>query len=99
MMAVQHMVWLKFHPEVSEQRINEHIQALRGMQGKVPQVQYVAAGRSLVDRAGGYTHGVLVTLNSPEDLQPYEEHPEHQKVAKPLKEDAEVMAIDIDADA
>jgi len=95
-MAVQHMVWLKFTPDVSDQRIEAHMEALRGMQGKVPQVRYVAAGRSLVDRAGGFTHGVLVTLNSPDDLKPYEEHPEHQKVARPLKEDAEVMAIDID---
>jgi hypothetical protein len=95
-MAVQHMVWLKFKPGVSPERIEEHMQALRGMQGKVPQVQYVAAGKSLVDRAGDYTHGVVVTMNSPEDLPAYEEHPEHQKVAKPLKEDAQVMAIDID---
>jgi hypothetical protein len=95
-MAVQHMVWLKFKEGVSEQRIEEHMEALRGMQGKVPHVQYVAAGKSLVDRAGDYTHGFVVTMNSPEDLQAYEEHPEHLKVAKPLKEDAEVMAIDID---
>jgi hypothetical protein len=95
-MAVQHMVWLKFKPGVTEQRIEEHMQALHGMMGKVPQVQHVAAGRSLSDRAGDYTHAVLVTLNSPEDLQPYEDHPEHERVAAPLKEDAEVMVIDIE---
>jgi len=94
-MAVQHMVWLKFKDDISEARIETHMAALRGMQGEVPPVQYVAAGRSLVDRAGGYTHGVLVTLNSPDELQVYENHPEHQRVAKPLKEDAEVMVIDI----
>ena len=95
-MAVQHMVWLKFKAGVSEARIEEHMQALRSLWGKVEQVQYLAAGESLVDRAGDYTHGFVVTLNSPEDLRRYDEHPEHQKVAKPLKEDAEVMAIDID---
>ena len=95
-MAVQHMVWLKFKPGVTEERIAEHMRAINEMQGKVPQVQYVAAGPSLTDRAGNYTHAVLVTMNSPEDLQPYEDHPEHERVAAPLKEDAEVMAIDID---
>jgi len=94
-MAVQHMVWLKFKEGVSEARIERHMEALRGMKGKVPQVQYVTAGRSLVDRAGQYTHGLLVTVNSPEDLKAYEQHPEHQKVAQPLKADAEIAAIDI----
>ena len=95
-MAVQHMVWLKFKEGVSEARIEQHMEALRAMQGKVPQVRYVAAGRSLADRAGAYTHGVLVTMDSPADLPEYDKHPEHQAVAKPLSEDAEIMAIDID---
>jgi hypothetical protein len=90
------MVWLKFKDHVSDHQIERHMEALRGMENRVPQVQYAAAGRSLMDRAGGYTHGVLVTLTGPEELQAYEEHPEHQKVAKALFEDAELMAIDID---
>jgi len=98
-MALQHMVWLKFKPGISQQRIEEHMEALRGMQDTVPQVKYVAAGESLSDRAGDYTHGVLVTLDSFEDLKAYDAHPEHQRVAQPLDAEAELMAIDIEDNA
>lgn len=95
-MALQHMVWMKFGPEISQQRIDEHMEALRALQDKVPVVQYVAAGKSLVNRAGEYTHGALITLTGPDAMKEYEDHPEHVKVAKPLDAEAEIMAIDVD---
>jgi len=94
---VEHMVWIRFHDGVSEERIAEHMAGLAGLAETVPGIEALSVGENFTDRSGGFTHGVLVRLESPEALRRYLEHPEHVKVAGPLKEDAEVRAMDIEA--
>jgi len=95
-MAVEHMVWIKFKDGVNESRKAEHLDGLRALQGKIPGVIDVKVGENFTDRAKGFTHGLLVTLTDRAALEAYGPHPEHAAVAGPLKEDAELMAMDIE---
>lgn len=94
---VEHMVWIRFNEGVSQQRIDEHLAGLRDLQEKVPGVLELSVGENFTDRSGGFTHGLLVRLPSRDALQGYLEHPEHVAVAGPLKADAELRAMDIEA--
>lgn len=95
-MAVEHMVWIRFHEGVAAGRIAEHLAGLAGLKGKVPGVIDVKVGENFTDRADGCTHGLLVTLEDRAALEAYGPHPEHAKVAGPLKEDADLLAMDIE---
>ena len=95
-MAVYHMVWIRFHDEVTDQRRSAHLEALRSLPDRVPGIEKLHVGENLTDRARGFTHGLLVKLTDRSALEAYGPHPEHQKVAAPLQEDAELMAMDIE---
>lgn len=95
-MAVEHMVWIKFHDGISAARIAEHMQNLAGLKDRIPQVKSLRLGRNFTERANGFTHGLIVTLDSPEALDVYLKCDEHVAVATPLKQDAELMAMDFE---
>lgn len=94
---IEHMVWIKFRTDVTPQRIEQHLAALRSLKAKVPGIVELSVGRSFTDRAAGCTHGLLVRVRSRADLRSYLDHPEHVRVATALKADAEVLALDIEA--
>ncbi len=96
-MAVQHMVWMKFHDGVSDEQIAEHCEHLRGLKAIVPGIVDIAVGENFTDRAEGCTHGLLVTLTDRAALETYATHPAHVAVADPLKRDAKLLAMDIEA--
>jgi hypothetical protein len=90
-------VWIRFKEGVSAQRAAGHMKNLRALAETVPAIQSIRAGANFTDRARGFTHGLVVTLASRQDLPRYLEHPDHVKAAGPLKEDAaEVLAMDIE---
>lgn len=71
--------------------------ACRSLVGKVPALVNLECGRSLSDRSGGYTHGIICTLAKFEDLPAYLDHPEHMKIVVPLKEDiADLKVMDLE---
>lgn len=94
-MAVMHMVWLKFRPEITEAQIEAHCRALHGLKSRVPGVLELTVGRNFTERAPGYTHGIAVTLADKAALAIYAVHPDHVEVAQGLRRDTEgVMALD-----
>ncbi len=95
-MAVQHMVWIRFKPGISAQRVAQHIDGLRAMVGKVPQIRKLCVGENFTNRSEGFTHGLLVELADRQALTDYMQHPDHLAVAKPLDEDADLRALDIE---
>jgi hypothetical protein len=96
-MTVLHVAWLKFQPEATPERIEQHMQACRALVGVVPAVINLQCGRSFANRSGDYTHCIVVTLADHEAIPQYLEHPEHIKVVTPLKEDvADLMVMDIE---
>ncbi len=92
---LEHMVWIRFKPGVTAQRQQHHLDGLRALEGKVPGIRKIAVGANITDRAMGYTHGLLVSLDDAAALKVYADHPEHLKVAQPLREDADLLAMDI----
>ena len=95
-MPVDHMVWFKFKPEVSEQRIAEHLKNLESLRDLVPGILALHTGKNFTDRAQGFTHGLLVTFASKETLRAYAEHPQHVAVATSIRRDADVIAMDFE---
>lgn len=93
---IEHMVWIRFHDGVSRDAIDTHLAGLRGLPDKIPGIVRLAVGENFTDRSGGFTHGLLVTLESRDALQRYADHPDHLAVAGPLKRDAELRALDFE---
>ena len=92
-MALEHMVWLPPRAGVSEDKMREIIHSILALT-QLPGVVTISAGKNITDRANGATHGVLVTLESPEYLPQYLNHSDHQAVGVTLREHCEVLALD-----
>ena len=96
-MPVHHMVWIRFNPDVSAARIEEHLENLRSMSQYIPAIHDLHVGAEWTDRPHGFTHGLIVTVAGRGDLPAYIQHPYHVQVAGPLKQDAQLMAMDIES--
>ena len=83
-MAVQHIVLLELKDGVSDADIDQALNAVAGLNGKVPGVLGVKAGKNFTDRAGNISHAAIVTLEDRDALAGYGPHPAHQEVAKIL---------------
>jgi hypothetical protein len=94
-----HIAWLRFKGGVTYERIDEHLAACRSLPEKVPVMLDLQCGPNFTDRAAGFTHGIVVTLPSPDAIDEYLQHPEHVKVVEPLREDvADLLVMDIQVD-
>lgn len=97
-MPLLHVAWFRFEPGVDPKRIEEHLRSVRVLKDRVPAVMDVRCGPNVSDRAGGFTHGIVVTLADREALAAYLDHPAHVPVATALKADiAELKVMDISA--
>jgi len=95
-MAFLHISLFRFKEGVSPERIEQHLTACRALVGKVPVVQNLQCGGNTSDRAGGLTHGIVVTLPNAASLPKYLEHPAHVPVAQALVADvAELRVMDL----
>ena len=92
-MAIEHMVWLTPKTGVGDAKMEEILASIQALT-HLPGVMAISAGRNITDRANGATHGVLVTLESANDLLGYLEHPDHQAIGAVLRERCEVLALD-----
>mgnify|MGYP005650515173 CR=1 FL=1 len=92
-MALEHMVWLTPKVGVRADKMEEILASIRALT-HIPGVIAISAGRNITDRAGGATHGVLVTLESERALPEYLQHPDHQAVGAVLREHCEGLALD-----
>jgi len=96
-MALRHVAWFRFKEGVTADRIEEHMAACRSLVGRVPAVQNLECGPNLSDRAGGFTHCIIVSLPDPAALPEYLDHPEHAPIAEALVSDvAELRVMDVE---
>ena len=96
-MAVEHQVWFKFRPEISEERIAHHVAGLSALEGKIAGITALKVGMNFTDRSQGHQLGLAVTFTDQAALEAYGPHAEHQAVAKPLAADCDsVMAVDFE---
>lgn len=66
-----HVAWMRFKPEISAERIEEHLAARRTLPGKIPVLRSLICGRNVTDRAGGMTHGIIVAMRDLKALDEY----------------------------
>ena len=92
-MPLEHMVWLTPKEGVSDDKMEDILASIRALT-HIPGVLAISAGQNITDRANGATHGVLVTLEGPDGLPMYLNHPDHQAVGQVLREHCDVLALD-----
>ena len=96
-MTAKHIAWFRFKDGVSDDRIEEHVRAVRSLADLVPVVIAIECDRSYTDRAGGLTHCIIVTLPDQASLPLCLEHPTHVPIAEALVNDiAELRVMDLD---
>jgi hypothetical protein len=82
MPQVKHYGVFKFHPEVDEERIRHCFESMAGMVGKIPGLLDFKYGPYDSDEGlnDGFTHGFIMTFESPAARDAYLPHPEHERV-------------------
>lgn len=96
-MTVEHVVLFRFATADDAQ---ECVSRLRAMAGHIPAVRRLEAGLNQVPSERAYDVGLVLTLDSIDDLPAYSEHPVHRPVLAWLAEHATaVVAADFDPEA
>jgi hypothetical protein len=96
---IKHIVFWKFHERAAGCSKDENLETARrmieGMEGKIPGLKHIEAGINKKPGERGSDLALYSEFDSLEDLQIYQDHPEHQKVKEFLSEVRyEVRAVD-----
>lgn len=88
---IRHIVLIRFRPEITEARIAGLWRELRAIEGQLPGLRAICAGRSespeKMER--GYRHGFTVDFDDWEALAAYQDHPDHRALGAALVAAAE----------
>ena len=96
-MTVEHVVLFRFATAAEAQ---DCVTRLRAMAGRIPAVRGLEAGVNQVPSERAYDVGLVVTVDSIDDLPAYREHPVHRPVLAWVADHATaVVAADFDPDA
>ncbi len=78
----RHFGVFQFHPDITENRIQECFAAMAGMVGKIDGLLTFEHGSYKSDEGlnDGFTHGFIMTFDSPESRDAYLPHPIHEAV-------------------
>jgi Stress responsive A/B Barrel Domain len=83
---IRHIVLIRFRPDVTEDRIAAIWADLHAIQGRVPGLGAIHAGRSQspeqIER--GYMHGFTIDFTDWDALAAYQAHPDHRTVGAAL---------------
>ncbi len=90
---VEHIVLVKFKPEVSEAEKEELRQMMLAMQGRIPGIVELSAGHSFTNRHQGYTLGLVVRFTDRAALEAYGPHPVHAPVKARVQQLAEDVVV------
>ena len=82
---IKHIVFFKLK-DPSSDNIDRTVEVLRNMQGKIPQLRSLEAGRDVVRSERSYDLALVVEVDHLEDLQAYQIHPVHQEVIRYINE-------------
>lgn len=88
-MTLRHVVLFRF---AGEDEARECVARLRAMAGAIPQVRRLEAGVNQVPSGRAYDVGLVVTVESLDDLQGYRDHPVHQPFLAWVREHATATA-------
>lgn len=79
---VRHIAILEFKSEITQPQIDHCFAELNGMVGKIPGLLGMEHGPYRSDEGlnDGFTHGFIMTFDTPESRDAYLPHPEHERV-------------------
>ncbi len=79
---VKHYGCFEFHPEISEEQIEECFRKMNTMVGEIPGLLDFHFGPYESDEGlnEGYTHGFIMTFDSADSRDAYLPHPKHEEV-------------------
>ena len=82
MPQVKHFGVFEFRPEISAEQINSCFTALCSMVGRIPGLLEIIHGpyNSAEGLNDGFSHGFIMTFESPQARDAYLPHPEHERV-------------------
>ena len=88
---IRHIVLIRFTPDLPETEIADIWQELHAIDGRVPGLLAIHAGRSespeQIER--GYLHGFTVDFEDWAALAAYQDHPDHKKLGARLVANAQ----------
>ncbi|MCM2998690.1 MULTISPECIES: Dabb family protein [Paenibacillus] len=78
----EHIVLLKFKPDVSTAKKEEAVMQVYDFKGNIPGITEITAGMNVTEEKEhmqGYTLGIRVSFESQQACQDYIQHPLHQE--------------------
>jgi hypothetical protein len=92
---IQHMVCLKFKPEVTDSQIQTLEKLLDALPDRIVEIQTFEFGRDLIGSERSFDFGLVSLFANVEAMQRYQVHPEHQKVSRHIQDIcAQVVTVD-----
>ena len=89
---ITHVVLFKLKDR-SPETIAKMVKMLKGLSGKVPQVKAIEVGTDVLRSERSYDISLTVKLDSQKDLELYQIHPEHVRVAQHIATIREAVAV------
>ncbi|OQR81146.1 hypothetical protein THRCLA_23413 [Thraustotheca clavata] len=87
---MEHIVLLKFKPEVTADAIELLKKSILQLQEVVPGIIDMAFGEDLkVGFSQGFTHALVARMENPDVLAAYDIHPDHQAVVQVIRQVAD----------
>jgi hypothetical protein len=94
--VVEHIVLFRWSEAATPEAIDNVLQELRALKGKIDGIVELTCGADFSGRAQGFTHGLYVRFKDRAALEAYGPHPAHQHVVQnyinPIR--ASVLAFD-----
>jgi len=81
-----HIVLFKWKEHAPETTINHIIDELNYLKNKIDFIQEISAGKIFATDFEGYTHALVVKVDSHADLSEYRNHPAHQAIIQRIEE-------------
>ncbi len=77
---IEHIVLFRWKPEATNGQITKGMEALRGLQDRIPGIVALACGADFSGRAQGYTHALVARFSDRAAFDAYGPHPAHRAV-------------------
>ena len=89
---ITHVVLFKLK-DSSPEAVEKAASVLRGLEGKVPVMRSIEVGVDALRSQRSYDIALTVKFDTLEDLETYQKHPEHVKVAEYIASVRESVAV------
>jgi hypothetical protein len=77
---IKHVVFMKFKPDVGDERIEGLRNGLSALPAKIPEIQEYSFGKDVMRSERSLDFALVSAFTDLEALKRYSEHPDHQSV-------------------